>query len=52
MNTKDSQVMLFAQAGNGRKTCNLGVLGDCDRYLVHVYIETSKRALKYWIKIL
>lgn len=32
------------------KTCNLGVLGDCGRY--PLYIETSKRALKYWIKIL
>ena len=32
------------------KTCNFGVLGECGRY--PLYIETAKRVLKYWIKIL
>ena len=34
----------------GIKSCNAGVLGDCGRFPLH--IETAKRCVKYWIKIL
>ena len=32
------------------KTCNFGILRECGRY--PLYIETAKKVLKYWIKIL
>ena len=34
----------------GIKSCNAAVLGDCGRF--PLYIETAKRCLKYWIRIL
>ena len=34
----------------GIKSCNASVLGDCGR--VPLYIETAKRCIKYWIRIL
>ena len=34
----------------GIKASNLGVIGDCGRY--PMFIETRKRAIKYWLKIL
>ena len=32
------------------KSCNYGVIGDCGRY--PLYVETMKRTLRYWIKLL
>ena len=34
----------------GIKSCNAAVLGDCGRFPLHV--ETAKRCVKYWIRIL
>ena len=34
----------------GIKSCNSAVVGDCGRY--PLYIETMKRCIKYWIRIL
>ena len=34
----------------GMKSCNAAVLGDCGRF--PLYIETAKRCLRYWIRIL
>ena len=33
-----------------QKTCNLVAVGDCERF--PLYIETIKRCVKYWLKIL
>ena len=33
-----------------KRSCNAVALGDCDRYPLH--IETMKRGLKYWFKLL
>ena len=35
---------------DGIKASNLGVVGDCGRY--PMFIETRKRAVKYWLNIL
>ena len=32
------------------KSCNAAVLGDCGRF--PLYIETAKRCLRFWIRIL
>ena len=34
----------------GTRSCNAAVLGDCGRY--PLWIQTAKRYIKYWIKIL
>ena len=34
----------------GIKSCNTVIIGDCGRY--PLYIETIRRCVKYWIRIL
>ena len=34
----------------GLRACNAAVLGDCGRF--PIWIESTKRCIKYWMKIL